>query len=89
MIVSFVKITCNETALSCIVLQELGLREQEPGTLSSFCFEYTCVDIVLTLGCCFFRVRSSDSIGEEVYTEMLLKNTTPYITTQVVASSLL
>ncbi|KAL8599173.1 hypothetical protein ACOMHN_007889 [Nucella lapillus] len=28
-------------------------------------------------------VRSSDSIGEEVYTEMLLKNTTPYITTQV------
>ena len=34
-----------------------------------------------------FRVRSSDSIGEEVYTEMLLKNTTPYITTQVVVLS--
>ncbi|XP_070191427.1 gamma-tubulin complex component 2-like isoform X2 [Littorina saxatilis] len=28
-------------------------------------------------------VRTSDAIGEEVYTEMLLKNTTPYITTQV------
>ncbi|XP_025097324.1 gamma-tubulin complex component 2-like [Pomacea canaliculata] len=28
-------------------------------------------------------IRSSDSIGEEVYTERLLKNTTPYITTQV------
>ncbi|PVD28265.1 hypothetical protein C0Q70_10852 [Pomacea canaliculata] len=27
-------------------------------------------------------IRSSDSIGEEVYTERLLKNTTPYITTQ-------
>ncbi|KAJ8314612.1 hypothetical protein KUTeg_006762 [Tegillarca granosa] len=30
-------------------------------------------------------VRSSDTVGAEVYTEMLLKNTTPYITTQVSA----
>ncbi|XP_046359513.1 gamma-tubulin complex component 2-like [Haliotis cracherodii] len=30
-------------------------------------------------------VRSTDSVGAEVYTEMLLKNTTPYITTQVSA----
>ncbi|KAJ8314606.1 hypothetical protein KUTeg_006756 [Tegillarca granosa] len=31
------------------------------------------------------KVRSSDTVGAEVYTEMLLKNTTPYITTQVSA----
>ncbi|XP_041354765.1 gamma-tubulin complex component 2-like isoform X2 [Gigantopelta aegis] len=30
-------------------------------------------------------VRSTDEVGAEVYTEMLLKNTTPYITTQVSA----
>lgn len=32
---------------------------------------------------CCFRVKSTDEVGAEVYTEMLLKNTTPYITTQV------
>lgn len=30
-------------------------------------------------------VRSTDTVGAEVYTEMLQKNTTPYITTQVSA----
>ncbi|XP_064605100.1 gamma-tubulin complex component 2-like [Liolophura sinensis] len=30
-------------------------------------------------------VKSTDEVGAEVYTEMLLKNTTPYITTQVSA----
>ncbi|CAL1527204.1 unnamed protein product [Lymnaea stagnalis] len=32
------------------------------------------------------RVRSSDPIGEEVYTEKLLKSRTPYVTTQVSSS---
>ncbi|WAR08340.1 GCP2-like protein, partial [Mya arenaria] len=32
------------------------------------------------------RVRSTDKVGPEVYTEMLLKNTTPYITTNVSAN---
>ena len=41
-----------------------------------FCF--------LSLLFCFNnRLRSSDLIGEEVYTESLMKNTTPFITTQV------
>ncbi|XP_060602983.1 gamma-tubulin complex component 2-like [Ruditapes philippinarum] len=31
-------------------------------------------------------VRSTDTVGAEVYTEMLLKNTTPYITTNVSAN---
>lgn len=32
------------------------------------------------------NVRSTDTVGAEVYTEMLLKNTTPYITTNVSAN---
>ena len=32
-----------------------------------------------------FRVQSADSPGAEVYTDILLKNMTPYITTQVSA----
>ncbi|XP_052809795.1 gamma-tubulin complex component 2-like isoform X2 [Mya arenaria] len=32
------------------------------------------------------KVRSTDKVGPEVYTEMLLKNTTPYITTNVSAN---
>lgn len=31
-------------------------------------------------------IRSSDTVGAEVYTDMLLKNTTPYITTNVSAN---
>ena len=30
-----------------------------------------------------FSIRSTDTVGAEVYTDMLLKNTTPYITTNV------
>ncbi|XP_059166589.1 gamma-tubulin complex component 2-like isoform X2 [Physella acuta] len=49
--------------------------------MSEFTIHHHVSELITLLG-----VRSSDPIGEEVYTEKLLKSRTPYVTTQVSSS---
>ncbi|CAG2247110.1 GCP2 [Mytilus edulis] len=55
------------------------LQEKEV-KMSEFKLHHHVSELMNLLG-----VRSTDTVGAEVYTEMLQKNTTPYITTQVSA----